>query len=392
MGEATFDPETGEIIRQYVDLSTLTLDGQRLPFTFVKSDFLWKNEDPAFRAMIKELEKAPQPGFFLTNKEGNGTIRTRWALNRHGIWKSEKFRDSNGLLYRDVDAKGIGYTRGHPPVFLSVREPEMSGDMEMRGISDYDVAIGDRLHSEEIYGMGIRIARFVAQIELLELVNQEGEIVPRQEIGDKLGLNFDRVRPTLSLRAMGTTARVWDINFIDEKVKNRGYVREIIDDAIALVSEELGQELTPADYAAWFVDTMGKQLGLMHKNRVWTDFMAQIHGGMHNLTLDGRLCDTYHYQTPQSCKRRFEHLKAEVEKHKESQPHLSQLNEQMLEEQFGKTEEQVRKQNAKGEATDKWHHVRVAENFLIGVNEIHPTGILAKEAKQRLEKAYASER
>jgi hypothetical protein len=371
--------------RKYLDLSNLTLDGQRLPIEYVKSSIIWKSEEPAFQHIIKELEDAPQPGFFLTSRKTDKDVRVRWNLNRHCILKSDVFYDSHGTLYRDIDAKGVGYTKGFPMRFLSVREPEMDGDMEMRGILHNNVASGDCLRTEEINKLGIRLARYVAQIELFELVNQKGQIVPRQEIGKELMLNFDGVRPTLGIRAMGTTARVQDPH-ISPKTNNKGYVKEIIDDAIGIVSLELGCDLKPEEYAVWFVETMGKQLGRMHKNGIWTDFMAQIHQGTHNVTLDCRLTDTYHYQTPESIRREYERLVRDVEK----DPRF----EWMMEERFPKdlTEDEARANNSKGEERDRWTNAMVARSLVNNLDMVYPLGSLKSEAEDKFNAAYTRER
>lgn len=372
--------------RKYVDLTNLTLDGQKLPIVYVKSKIIWKSQEPTFQEIISELEAAPQPGFFLTSQKGDKEVRVRWHLNRHCILKSDIFYDSKGKLYRDIDAKGVGYTRGFPIRFLSVREPEMSGDMEMRGILHNDVAIEDCLNTEEIHDLGIRIARYIAQIELFELVNQKGEIVPRSYFNEKFWLDFDKVRPTIAIRAMGTTTRAYDLG-IDIEINNKGYVKEILDDAISLVSLELNQKFSAKDYAIWLIVTMGQQLGKLHKNGVWTDFMAQIHGGMHNVTLDCRLTDTYHYQTPGSISRVYKSYSKLAKEDPEKYGWW-------LESRFPKnlTEEDIRKNNEEGERIDKERNKFVSKELVHFINEIYHLGNLKDEVEEIFEKAYLSER
>jgi len=376
-----------ELPRKYVDLTNLTMDGQRLPIEYVRSEIIWRNEEPAFQPIIQELEAAPQPGFFLTSKQNERTVRVRWHLNRHCVLKSDVFYGSEGALYRDIDAKGVGYTRNFPMIFLSVREPEMKNDMEMRGILHNEVATEDCLITEEISKLGIRAARYIAQIELFELVKGDGQVVPRQAIGKELWLNFDSVRPTIAVRAMGTTSRVYDLG-IHQETNNGAYVKEIVDDAIGLVSLELGQKLTPKDYVAWFTETMGKQLGKLHKSKIWTDFMVQIHQGTHNLTLDCRLTDTYHYQTPLSAKRRYEYLVRRAAEDPKWNLFLESDFPSNL------TKEEVKAaiaNNKKGEEEDKRSHLFTARDFVDGVNEIYPVG-KPEEFKDMFNRAYLSER
>lgn len=372
------------ISRKYVDLSTLTMDGQRMPVVYVNSQFIWKSSAPEFSPLLEKLEQAPQPGFFLTSGKGDFDLKVRWSLNRHGILSSELFKDSSGKLYRDVDAKGIGYTRGHPPRFLGVRIPERDGDMEMRGILHNDISNGDCLMTEEIASLGVRVARYVAQIDLLELVTPEGMIVPRGEMSSSLGVSLDGIRPTIAIRAMGTTSRVYNLH-ISERTNNQNYVKEIADDAINFVSEEVGSGLSQQDYIMWFANMMGKQLGILHRNTVWTDFMAQIHGGLHNLTLDCRLVDTYHYQSILASRRSYAALKKEVEK----DSRLAQL----LEKEFPKlTPEQIKINNALGESVDKESHRFVLDSFVGDMCRIYSLNLSHQEVINTFNKAYDRER
>jgi hypothetical protein len=373
-------------VRNYVDLTDLTLDGQRMPAVYVKSHIIRKNDEPGFSSLIRELEEAMYPGFFLTKGEGDFDIRLRWSLNRHAIWKSDIFYDSEGMIYRDVDAKGVGYTLGFPMLFLAVREPEMQNDMEMRGIQHHERAIEDyRVAEEDLHRLGIRVVRPVALVELFELVNPEGEIVERDYYNDKIGLNFDKVRPTISLRAMGTSARVQNLS-LPEETHGQKYVKEIVDDAINLVSLEVGCRLKPADYAVWFVETMGRQLGRMHKNAIWTDFTMQIHQGLHNLTLDCRLADLSHYQTPRKNRELHE---AWSRKAKED-PDFAWF----LEHRFPSTltAGEARRGNEGGERQDVWGHLMATKSLVEGVDQIYPLGSLKSEVEGRFEDAYRKER
>jgi len=63
----------------------------------------------------------------------------------------------------------------------------------------------------------------------------------------------------------------------------------MFEDAKSLVSQELGRgnnPLTDQEYLEWFAETLGKNVGLMHKN-------GWFHAGLspHNITLDCSVCD-----------------------------------------------------------------------------------------------------
>ena len=73
----------------------------------------------------------------------------------------------------------------------------------------------------------------------------------------------DSYCPVIAVRAFGTRARVCDLNTdIDRET--------VIEDAITLVSQELGVEkvLTKREYLMWFAKTLGENLGVVHQ-RGW---------------------------------------------------------------------------------------------------------------------------
>ncbi|MBI4162038.1 MAG: hypothetical protein HY513_00015 [Candidatus Aenigmarchaeota archaeon] len=365
--------------RKCIDLTSLSFDGQEMPVEYVKGNILWKNDEPYFQHIVREVEAQPQPGLFLTPKVTGKYVRLRWALNRHGILKSDVFYDSKGMIYRDIDAKGIGYHRGFPPRFLGIRFPEMESDMKMRGLLHYEVAEKDRFITEqELHRGGLRTARHVVHVELDEVVDMNGNVLSLEDAGERLEMNLVGIRPVQVRRAMGTTSRVQNIIFCKES-NNQAYVKESLDDAISLVSLELGQSLKPHDYIAWFAETHGAQIAkLHHKVGGWTDFMGQIHGGLHNVTLDCRLLDTYHFETPLAARLRDEELKKNVER----DPKLAWLLEPRM------TKEEAQANNEKGFVEDKCVNMRITEWLAEGVDEIYPIGSLKSEVQERFEKAY----
>ena len=169
--------------RKYVDLSTMTLNGQVLPARYVDSKIIWENEDPNFAHIVQDLKESPKPGYFLTRKgKGDKKVNVRWGLNRHGITEFETFRDKHGRVYRDIDDKGIGYSRGYPMFVIPVRLPEMRNDHELRGLREYDSAKSELDNTIELYEKGFRVVPHIALVELFELVDKNGDIVPRKDV------------------------------------------------------------------------------------------------------------------------------------------------------------------------------------------------------------------
>lgn len=372
-----------EAERKCVDYTNVHLDNQRLPIKPVKSKLIWKTDEPAFQNIVRQFEESPTPGFFLTTERTGREVRVRSHLNRHCILSSDIFYGPNGKLYRDVDAKGVGYTRGIPIRFLGVRDPEMEGDMEKRGIMHHEVALEDCLISEEISPL-VRVARPIALIELFELVEQDGRVVSREEVGKRLYSRFELVRPTIAIRAMGVTSRVYDL-LVQKEIKNEAYVKEIIDDALGFVQQELQRPINPEDYVTWFAETMGRQLGTLHKNKMWTDFSCQIHQGTHNLTLDCRLTDTHHYVTPKSTTRYFEQVKREIERD-------PRLGDMFAEQMRPHTKEEIDELKKEGEQVDKQAHYFVLDQLVRGVSLIYVLGNVASNARVIFDRAFEQAR
>jgi hypothetical protein len=268
---------------------------------------------------------------------------------------------------------------------LPVQESDMGGDMELRGIYHYEFANEDWLITEELAGLGIRVARNVAQIELFELVDIISkelkliDIVARQAAGHRVGLNMDSVRPVVQIRAMGTTARVIDLPYYERDPSYLGYVKEIVDDAMGLVSLELGQRISPRDYAVWFIETLSSMLGFMHRKDVSPDFRKQIHSGTHTVTLDCRLLDTHAYDTPQGMQR--ERLR-QIETCR-TRPELSWLYDKPK-----LTREEVEANNLEVEREDIRRTLLILKNLVGGVETVYDLGNLKGEIKKRFGAAY----
>ena len=189
------------------------------------------------------------------------------------------------------------------------------------------------------------------------------------------------IKPVIHVRAMGTTSRIEDLPiFRPEDSTYMAYAKEVIDDAIYLLSLELNQKLSPKDYAVWFIDTLSTMLGRMHSRDINPDFRKQIHGGLHNVTLDCRLLDVHVYDTPLSEKRRAEEMARTVRE----RPDLTEMLG------YGKThtKEEVIANNLKVERVDIEHTRYILDSFVRGVGEIYDLGGIKNEIEHRFGKAY----
>jgi hypothetical protein len=181
------------------------------------------------------------------------------------------FRDSRGVVYRDLDFKGIGATL-HFPSFI-----------ENFGFLDKNEAERDFELSEKFIQAGIRTYRVAAIIELKEVIHKGKKITVDE--AKELGIIDQNFQPVIEIRCFGTKARILDIlPQVGLTEENR---KILINDAIHLVSKELGRPISLEEYLSWFAETLGRNIGLMHKNG-WVHKNLRI---LHNITLDCRIVD-----------------------------------------------------------------------------------------------------
>lgn len=181
------------------------------------------------------------------------------------------FRDSRGVVYRDLDFKGVGPT-SHFPSFI-----------ENFGFLDKNEAERDFELSEKFIQAGIRTYRVAAIIELKEVIHKGKKITVDE--AKELGIIDQNFQPVIEIRCFVTKARILDILPQGRLPKKD---REIlINDAIHLVSKELGRPISLEEYLSWFAETLGRNIGLMHKNG-WVHNNLRI---LHNITLDCRIVD-----------------------------------------------------------------------------------------------------
>jgi hypothetical protein len=181
------------------------------------------------------------------------------------------FRDSRGVVYRDLDFKGVGATL-HSPSFI-----------ENFGFLDKNEAEKDYELSEKFIQAGIRTYRVAAIIELKE-VTHKGKKITVDE-AKELGIINQNFQPVIEIRCFGTKARILDI--LPQGGLPKEYREMLINDAIDLVSKELGRTISLEEYLSWFAETLGRNIGLMHKNG-WVHLNLRI---LHNITLDCRIVD-----------------------------------------------------------------------------------------------------
>jgi hypothetical protein len=276
------------------------LKKETLPATEVKNHVLWVNPDfpeipldlPSSkqlkRAKAKQEQISSNLGIFLKSKDGERKVEIDSGHSRSGLLGRVIFKDCEGNLYRDVDAKGLGgsFVFGHARVVSNIVIRE---DGQSTGTVRKDYALHDRDMSEKLFSKGIRVVRVLGIIELEEIIpDQDGKktsVKHAQAIGR---LAPDTV-PVLEIRAFGTHYRLSDPgkNLSDEEIWQA--VR-MLEDARSLVAAELSRsekEFGWRDYFLWLWRTIGENLGRMHKNRMLHKYLTQGH----NITLDGRIVD-----------------------------------------------------------------------------------------------------
>lgn len=263
----------------------------------VKSRVLQVNPD--FSNYFALTQKAPSDfSLFATLRKQRALEKITQRIlefwphhQRSALLERVPFTDNHGRAYRDVDLKGIGYLRpyndclavGPKSFYTKVRVVGpgglKEGTRERLGLLHEQDAGNDYLTSERFLDVGIRTHRVMA-LMALEEVDYEGEKISVLE-ARKRDLLDDAYCPVIAVRAFGTRARVCDL---DTDI----YKQTVIQDAITLVSQELGVEeiLTGREYLMWFARTLGKNVGLMHKHDWRHNYLNQ-----HNVTLDCRIVD-----------------------------------------------------------------------------------------------------
>lgn len=254
----------------------------------VKNETLWVN--PEMELPFKLDVGKPSPlGLFFSQDEIpdiSRLVRVHPGHYRSALLGRAIFQDKQGRSYRDIDVKGIGVLASKVSG-LAVDTPlGARRESGIEGLALLDYAEHDRDMTEEFLRQGIRTYRVVAIIELNEIV--EGNKVTSVAELRRRGANYslahgERVYPeeheipVIEVRAYPTKMRVADVR-----------LKGALEDALALISEEMNLKtpMNQSEYLSWFAETIGTQVGRMHKLGYTHNYLTG-----HNLTLDGRIID-----------------------------------------------------------------------------------------------------
>ena len=189
------------------------------------------------------------------------------------------FKDNDGHIYRDIDLKGIGR---HPlSRFGSGLGEKMAGSGRI-GLLEEDMAEFDYQMTEEFLMAGIRTCRIIGIIKLKEIISMGRKLSLRE--AEETGIIDKDFHPVVEVRAYATKFRIDDI-LAEVSIKNQN---AMIEDAQKIISREFGIKEFESnyDYLKWFAETLGRNVGLIHKNGWLHDYLTG-----HNITLDCRIID-----------------------------------------------------------------------------------------------------
>lgn len=253
---------------------------ERIPTVAVDNEVVWVNEEILLPFKI-ELGTRCNLGIFLSPTDiGDALPLTGMKKHgRSGLVARVVFKDKDGRLYRDVNAKGAGGIQDEEDGTYSVVPLGYGEEMETGsyGISDWQYAEQDRVKSEFLLKKGLRTHRTIAILKLKELLTYGGTKISVED-AQELGYLNEGEQPVIQLRAYGTQARI--DNASDQEFA-------LTKDAIALVGQEIGRKnLEVTEYLRWFATTLGEQIAIMH---TWNHCHRFLIG--HNVTLDCRITD-----------------------------------------------------------------------------------------------------
>jgi hypothetical protein len=262
---------------------------ERVPVELVANEVIYVN--PAFPRLpfLVTMGKPTNLGVFAgkldtkirSSPEGK-TAEGSLLHNRSLILGHVIFKDDTGQLYRDVDAKGVGYIALSNGTLAARPIAKGTSYQGMLGIFERSVAQMDASLAERFISLGIRTYRVIAIIKLKELVN-DGKKYPIDE-ARALGIIPNKCEPVISIRAFGTRDRIADSDFEVPSPFHKS-----IEDARLMVAQELQrkpQKFKEGEYFHWFVDTLAENVARMHKARLVNNCLTK-----HNITLDCRIVD-----------------------------------------------------------------------------------------------------
>lgn len=290
------------------DLAKQNWQERLILFSQVKNRVLRVNSNLNFPFNLAK-GKPTQLGLFAQRVLEEPTPQTRKhkleVLPQHGrsaLLGRVVFSDNKGHIYRDIDLKGIGLLfkpdlTSSPVAIVSNPGKTHSLEEGRYGLLEKETAIYDYDKCEDFLEAGIRTVRTIAIIGLEELIVNRR----RTSLADaiKRGVIDQNFHPVIQVRAYGTRARIEDLfdsdlhpfewvgASISDIIKYSKTSDLLLEDAKKLVTIELGKEtITDDEYLKWFAETLGRNVGLIHKN-------GWLHGYLisHNITLDCRIAD-----------------------------------------------------------------------------------------------------
>lgn len=234
-------------------------------FRKVRNRVYWVNDDIYFPLKLVKGQSTPLGVFADEMKENfdlNGwkplTMELVGGHGRSAILGRFLFADRQGRVWRDIDLKGIGWVEG-----CSIRSPK-----RQRGMLTFCEAMADASISEQLLALGVRTYRTIGVVRIYQY-NCTGfsSLRPTSELID------DAV---VQIRAFRTRSRLSDLEYMSSNLP-----KLILEDAVSMVSVEMGEKLGYESYLQWFSKTYGESVGRMHRAGWHNPNLSD-----HNLTLD----------------------------------------------------------------------------------------------------------
>ncbi len=283
-------------------------------------------------ASLSETQILDFAHFAVDPENPNGVwVDHRPGHNRSFVFSENSVLDENGNDYGKINIKGTGFVslggvgpvteafKGHhifPELRRRILRPKkkissqkhVASEKVVFGLMSLEDATIDYDNGERLHALGIRTSRGIAIIKL-KTIFYPGKGIVEVETLKKEGViphNFD---PVVYVRATGSDHRIRD--YEDPEFfprSNRSWLRkrkaEAFSSALKRVSKEIGKEgITIEEYVKWFAQTLGRQIGILHKN-------GYVHQGLHkrptgyvhpvDITLDCRLVDLDNVDTLES--------------------------------------------------------------------------------------------
>lgn len=269
------------------------IEKKTLPAVEVRNTVIFVNPEIEAPFKLEEGESA-KLGLFLTPQVGTEDKKIGLEIaeghGRSAILGRAVFKDKQGRIYRDIDLKGSGFSQKNRVMSVAKRHEQQ----EASGLLRLSSAYHDKDMAEAFLQAGIRTHRVIAIISLKEIIDENGEKI---SLGDARGRGIisESIQPVISVRAYGTKYRLHEFigGFFFLNREERGQLirsnQPILNDAIAMVAQELGKDpskFTVDKYLRWLAKTVGQQVGKMHKNGWYHNYLTE-----HNITLDGRITD-----------------------------------------------------------------------------------------------------